>query len=142
MHRKALQWIASAMVVAFVAGCANQDSTVKTKEGAVIGGLLGAATGAVIGNQSGRPLEGAAIGGAVGAGTGAVVGSTMDEKDTQAARAAQAQQPVNTGTVKAQPVPATVYVTCPNCGTKNDVTGFASGTKAQCPKCGTVFTVP
>ncbi len=31
---------------------------------------------------------------------------------------------------------------CPKCGVKNDVTGFTSGANAQCPKCGTVFTVP
>ena len=34
-----------------------------TQRGSVTGGITGAALGAIVGNQSGRPLEGAAIGG-------------------------------------------------------------------------------
>lgn len=116
------------LAVASIAGCANQDSTVKTKEGVVAGGVLGAIAGGVIGHQSGRGLEGAAIGAAAGAAGGGLIGSSMDEKGSR--------------TTAAQPVTATQYVTCPKCGTKNDVTGFASGANAQCPKCGTIFTVP
>jgi hypothetical protein len=48
-----------------------------------VGGVLGAATGAlagaVIGNQSDRPLEGAAIGGVVGALAGSALGGVQDE---------------------------------------------------------------
>ena len=48
-----------------------------------VGGVLGAATGAlagaVIGNQSDRPLEGAAIGGVVGALAGAALGDAQDQ---------------------------------------------------------------
>lgn len=48
-----------------------------------IGGVLGAGTGAlagaVIGNQSGRPLEGAAIGGAIGALAGSAIGNAQDQ---------------------------------------------------------------
>lgn len=51
-----------------------------TKDGAVVGGLIGAGTGAIIGNQSCRPLEGAAIGGAVGALGGALIGSAQDDR--------------------------------------------------------------
>lgn len=48
-----------------------------------LGGVLGAGTGvlagAVIGNQSGRPLEGAAIGGAIGALAGSAIGNAQDQ---------------------------------------------------------------
>ncbi|MGI9243126.1 MAG: glycine zipper domain-containing protein, partial [Verrucomicrobiales bacterium] len=59
--------------------CYSDYGTVHTKRGTVVGGLLGAGAGAVIGNQSDRPLEGAAIGGAVGALTGGLLGSARDE---------------------------------------------------------------
>lgn len=51
-----------------------------TQQGAVIGGLSGAALGGVIGHQSGRGLEGAAIGGAAGAGAGALYGNSRDQR--------------------------------------------------------------
>lgn len=51
----------------------------KTAKGAVIGGAVGAGTGAVI-NKKNRAV-GAVIGGAVGAGAGAVIGRDMDKKD-------------------------------------------------------------
>ena len=51
-----------------------------SREAAVMGGLLGAGTGAIIGHQSGRGLEGAAIGGAIGAGAGALIGSAQDDR--------------------------------------------------------------
>jgi len=49
------------------------------KRGAVLGGLIGAGAGAIIGHQSDRPLEGAAIGGAVGAGAGGLLGGAKDD---------------------------------------------------------------
>ena len=49
------------------------------KRGAVLGGVIGAGAGAIIGHQSGRPLEGAAIGGALGAGTGGLLGGARDD---------------------------------------------------------------
>lgn len=52
-----------------------------SKEGAVVGGLIGAGAGAIIGHQSGRGLEGAAIGGAAGAGTGALIGGAKDDRE-------------------------------------------------------------
>ena len=61
-----------------------QDAGPNTNTGAVIGGLAGAGLGAIIGNQSGRPLEGAAIGGAVGALGGAAVGNAQDQRNRQA----------------------------------------------------------
>ncbi len=47
--------------------------------GGVLGAGAGALAGAVIGNQSGRPLEGAAIGGVLGAVAGSVVGNAQDQ---------------------------------------------------------------
>lgn len=70
----------------------NQNS----KSGAVLGGLLGAGAGAIIGNQSGRPLEGAAIGAAAGGLGGAALGSSKDDENARnreaAARQRQQQQ--------------------------------------------------
>jgi hypothetical protein len=51
----------------------------KTAKGAVIGGVAGAGTGAVI-NKKDR-VKGAIVGGVVGAGTGAIIGNEMDKKD-------------------------------------------------------------
>ncbi|MGZ3845434.1 MAG: YMGG-like glycine zipper-containing protein [Flavisolibacter sp.] len=51
----------------------------KTAKGAVIGGVVGAGTGAVIDKK--HRGAGAVIGGVLGAGTGAVIGNDMDKKD-------------------------------------------------------------
>jgi hypothetical protein len=51
----------------------------KTAKGAVIGGVTGAAAGAII-NKNNR-AAGAVIGGVVGAGAGAIIGNEMDKKD-------------------------------------------------------------
>lgn len=51
----------------------------KTAKGAVIGGVVGAGTGAVV-NKRNR-AAGAVIGGVLGAGAGAVIGNEMDKKD-------------------------------------------------------------
>ena len=50
---------------------------------AVLGGLIGAGTGAIIGNQSGDAAKGALLGGALGAGTGAFLGDKKDKKNEQ-----------------------------------------------------------
>lgn len=68
--------------LALLGGCAT-ESTVHTKERAVMGGLGGAVLGGVIGHQSGRGLEGAAVGAAAGSAAGAVSGSAQDEKEAQ-----------------------------------------------------------
>ncbi len=54
-----------------------------TKSGAVIGGLIGAGAGALIGDHSGRGLEGAAIGAAAGALGGGLIGSARDDRERQ-----------------------------------------------------------
>ena len=51
----------------------------KTAKGAVIGGVVGAGSGAVI-NKKNR-AAGAVIGGVVGAGAGAVIGNEADKQD-------------------------------------------------------------
>ena len=67
--------------------------TTPTQDGAVIGGVLGAGAGAIIGNQSGHSGEGALIGAAGGALVGALAGDQVDE-----ARKGQGQpEPVQRG---------------------------------------------
>jgi len=51
----------------------------KTAKGAVIGGVVGAGTGAVV-NKKNRAV-GAVVGGVAGAGVGAIIGNDMDKKD-------------------------------------------------------------
>ena len=46
-------------------------------------GLIGAGTGAIIGNQSGDAAKGALLGGALGAGTGAFLGDKKDKKNQE-----------------------------------------------------------
>lgn len=71
------------VAVSFIlTGCGTSGP--KTKEGAVVGGLMGAAAGGIIGHQKGRGLEGAGIGAAVGAISGALIGSAMDDREKQA----------------------------------------------------------
>ena len=55
------------------------DPNARTKSGAVIGGILGAAAG-VAASGDGDELKGALIGGAVGAGTGALIGADLDRQ--------------------------------------------------------------
>lgn len=81
--KQAMKWIALVAVVALVAGCANQGSTVRTKQGAVGGAVVGAALGGIVGHQSGDAGEGAAVGALVGAAAGGLLGSAADERETQ-----------------------------------------------------------
>lgn len=57
----------------------------------MLGGLFGAGTGAIVGNQMGNPGAGAAIGAGLGALGGAAVGNAIDESEARN-RAAIAQQ--------------------------------------------------
>lgn len=79
MKKLALLSIAAVSSIA-LSNCAAPAGP-STQRGAVAGGLLGAAAGAVVGHQSGNALEGAAVGGALGAGTGAVLGNSQDQKN-------------------------------------------------------------
>lgn len=55
------------------------DPNARTKSGAVIGGLVGAAAGVATASD-GNELKSAIIGGALGAGTGAAIGSSLDRQ--------------------------------------------------------------
>ncbi len=59
-----------------VVGCATHEGT-----GAAVGGLLGAGTGAIIGQAAGNTGAGALLGAGVGALTGAAVGNAEDRKE-------------------------------------------------------------
>ena len=52
------------------------DPNARAKNGAIIGGLIGAATGIATAGD-GDELKGAIVGGALGAGTGALIGSDL-----------------------------------------------------------------
>jgi hypothetical protein len=81
-------------------GCSNLPGN-KESQGAVIGGLGGAAAGAAVGGEKHR-LLGAILGGALGAGGGYVIGANSDKimgKDTQGATQAQQQAQQNPATV-------------------------------------------
>ncbi|MCP4645147.1 MAG: glycine zipper 2TM domain-containing protein [bacterium] len=54
--------------------------TTTVQQGAVIGGALGAGTGAIIGHQQGKQGEGALIGAGAGALAGALIGDQVDER--------------------------------------------------------------
>jgi hypothetical protein len=84
-----------------VVGCKDLPGT-KGQQGAVIGGLGGAAAGAAIGGK--HPLLGAILGGAIGAGGGYVIGANSDKimgKDTQGATQAQQNAQTNPATASA-----------------------------------------
>ena len=56
----------------------------RTASGALLGGMIGAGTGALIGNYSGhRTAGGAAIGGVLGALTGGIIGNAMDQQQRE-----------------------------------------------------------
>jgi len=73
------KWLVVPLLVSGVIGCENN-----TQNGALIGGLGGAAIGGGIGSVShGRAGEGALIGAAVGAIGGALVGNKMDKSEAK-----------------------------------------------------------
>jgi uncharacterized protein YcfJ len=87
-------------------GC---NTTNNTGEGAVIGGLLGATAGGIIGHNDDRHGgEGAAIGAAAGALTGALIGSQVKKQPAQPAgqsnTGAQSSQAVNPNQISLQQV--------------------------------------
>ncbi|MCG8432055.1 MAG: glycine zipper domain-containing protein [Candidatus Omnitrophica bacterium] len=71
-----------------VSGCQSNKS--RAAEGAVIGGVLGAAAGSIIGHQSGETGEGAAIGAAAGILGGSLIGSQIEKSPAQPAATAPA----------------------------------------------------
>jgi uncharacterized protein YcfJ len=85
--RKAGLVLLSVTVLFAGAGC--QSSPNRTGEGALIGGLVGAGAGAIIGNQGDHRnrdrTSGALIGGALGALGGALVGNQVQKQPQQQA---------------------------------------------------------
>ena len=69
-----------------LAGCATGPNA---QTGLVLGGILGAAAGGIIGHQKGRGLEGAALGAGIGAIGGNVYGNGVDQQSTQYQRQPQ-----------------------------------------------------
>lgn len=71
-----------------LAGCRNLNHA---GNGALVGTGLGAATGAIIGNQSGHREGGAVLGAATGALVGGLLGDAEDARNERDAAVAQAQ---------------------------------------------------
>ena len=81
MKLNILTLLAMASVLA-LAGCVNPDgSTDRTGMGALMGGAIGATSGAMIGGSRGHGGEGALIGAAIGAISGGLIGHTMDQDE-------------------------------------------------------------
>ncbi|MEN3944053.1 glycine zipper domain-containing protein [Prosthecobacter sp. SYSU 5D2] len=76
-HLMALATVGLALTLS---SCVSPYAGPHERDGAVIGAVGGGALGAIIGNQSGRPLEGAAIGGALGALAGSSIGASQDRR--------------------------------------------------------------
>ena len=118
MKRIAMIGLAVAAAVAAV-GCESMGTAAqsKTNQGAVLGGLLGAGTGAIIGNQTDHAGAGTAIGAGLGALGGALVGHAMEENSQ---KAQQQSTPVATNRTKFCPVGGELYGEdikyCPNHG--------------------------
>ena len=79
-------------------GCASSPN--RAAEGGIIGGILGAGAGVIIGNQShdrdkGR-TQGALIGGSIGALGGALAGSQVQKQPAQQQSSVAGQQAQNT----------------------------------------------
>ena len=109
-----------------LAGCESMGTAAqsKTTQGAVFGGLLGAGTGAILGNQEGHHAgAGTAIGAGIGALGGALMGHALEEQDKkiqqQQMPPATSSAPATTGQ-KFCPVGGEIYPDnvkyCPNHG--------------------------
>ena len=108
-----------ALAAVALSGCESMGTAAqsKTTQGAVLGGLLGAGTGAIIGNQTDHAGAGTAIGAGLGALSGAMVGHALEENS---AKAQQQSTPVAAGRTKFCPVGGELYGEdikyCPNHG--------------------------
>ena len=82
------RWILVAASSLSLVGCYSPDGEPnRTADGALIGGAVGAGTGALIGGGR-HAVGGALIGGAVGALTGGLIGQSMDQAQRERLRAA------------------------------------------------------
>ncbi len=85
--KKLLSLVLCLAVIGLVAGC--ETNKTRVAEGAVIGGVVGATAGGIIGHQGHHGAEGAGIGAAAGALLGAVVGSQINKPGQTATPAGQ-----------------------------------------------------
>ncbi len=106
--RQATVWSLVAVAALSAVGCESMGTAAQSKrnQGAVLGGLLGAGTGAIIGNQTGHAGAGTAIGAGLGALGGGLMGNAMEERDN---RAMQQSTPVATSRSKFCPVGGELY---------------------------------
>ena len=114
------KWILMLILPTFIySGCTD------TQQGAGGGALLGAAAGAIIGNQhsSSHRDKGVLIGAAVGALAGTAIGQASDMKKAQSGGGASEQ----------------VIAICPSCDSRVDVSDFPAGSTVQCPNCRSQF---
>ena len=116
---KQLTVIGLAVAALALSGCESMGTAAqsKTNQGAVLGGLLGAGTGAIIGNQTDHPGAGTAIGAGLGALGGALMGHALEENSQQAQRQST---PPAAGRTKFCPVGGEIFSEdvkyCPNHG--------------------------
>jgi uncharacterized protein YcfJ len=102
-----------------LSGCEAMGTAAQSKrnQGAVLGGLLGAGTGAIIGNQTGHAGAGTAIGAGLGALGGGLLGNSLEQSEKGAQ---QQSTPVATTRTKFCPVGGELYGEdvkyCPNHG--------------------------
>lgn len=82
-------------IVVMMTACGCETNKTRTAEGAVIGGVIGAAAGSIIGHQSGETGEGAAIGAAAGILGGSLIGSQIEKNPEQPAPSAPARTPAS-----------------------------------------------
>jgi outer membrane protein OmpA-like peptidoglycan-associated protein len=76
------------VTVSFLTACENTKSVLgdKRTQGALLGGAIGAGTGAIIGSQTGNTGAGIAIGSGIGALTGALIGHVLEKQEQELKR--------------------------------------------------------
>ena len=97
-----------ALAALALSGCETMGTAAQsqTTQGAVLGGLLGAGTGAIIGNQRGHAGAGTAIGAGLGALGGSMMGHALEENSAKAQTLAM---PPATARTKFCPVGGELY---------------------------------
>lgn len=121
MHR-VVEFVVLATCTLALTGCEGVQTAAqsKTVQGAALGGLLGAGTGAIIGEQTGKAGAGTAIGAGLGALGGGLIGSALEAQEK---KYQQQQMPPATSApsqTKFCPVGGEIYAEnikyCPNHG--------------------------
>src|SRR5713101_9891068 len=82
-ERRTLVGLMTLISILVLGGCSQPLGT--REKGALVGGGLGAASGAIIGSAVGSPGAGAAIGGAMGALTGGLIGDQLQGLENRVA---------------------------------------------------------